>query len=178
MICDYFALFGAYYAALSFRPSHNSVYGLFEFRHAELVFASACGKKSGFVDKVRNVGSDKARGSARYYVKVYSLSYFLVFKVDFENVSSAIYVGTVDYDLPVKASGTQKSRVKYVGAVCRSDKDDSCTSFKTVHFDEKLVKSLFSFVMAAAESRSAVTSDCVDFVYEDYAGLVFARLFK
>ena len=98
--------------------------------------------------------------------------------MDLQNVAASVHVGAVDDDLAVEASGTQKRRVEYVGAVRRGDEDYARASFKAVHLDEQLVQRLLAFVVSAAEAGSAVASHRVYFVYEYYAGLIFARLLE
>lgn len=77
--------------------------------------------------------------------------------------------GTVDDHLAVEASGTQERRVENVGPVGGRNEDDALVRFESVHFDQKLVQRLFTFVVPASQTRSAVSSDRVDFVDENDA---------
>ena len=59
--------------------------------------------------------------------------------MDFEYVFASLYIGIVYRYLSVESSRTEKSRVEYVGSVCRSYYNDTVVASETVHLYKKLV---------------------------------------
>ena len=99
--------------------------------------------------------------------------------MDVQNRLAAADVGIVDRDLPVKAAGAEQGGVENVRAVGRRhDNDIAAARAEAVHLDEQLVERLFALVMAAAETRAALSADRVDLVDEDDAGGMAARRLK
>jgi hypothetical protein len=98
--------------------------------------------------------------------------------VDLEDLAAACAIGTVDDDLPVEAAGAQQRRIEDVRAVRRGDEDDVVLHLEAVHLDEQLVQRLLALVMAATETRAAVTADGVDLVHEDDARRSLLRLLE
>ena len=92
--------------------------------------------------------------------------------MDFEDLLTALDVGKVDVDLPVKTAGTKQSTVEDVGTVGRRHDDDSLVGIEAVHLDEDLVEGLFTFVVSATEACSTLTAHGIDLIDEDDAGLI------
>ena len=95
-----------------------------------------------------------------------------------QNCFSANEVGIVDGDLTVKSTGTQKRRVKDIGAVGCCHNDNAFVVTETVHFNEQLVERLLSFIVSAAKASASVTADGIDFIDENNTGRALARGFK
>ena len=90
--------------------------------------------------------------------------------MDFEDLDTSLYIRVVDRYLAVESSGSQQRRIKDVGSVGSRHAYDAVIDTETVHFNKQLVKSLLSFIMAAAPSGSSVTADRIDLVYKHYTG--------
>ena len=88
---------------------------------------------------------------------------------------TSLYVGIIYRYLAVKASRTEKRRVKNVGTVGSRHDDYPLMRAEAVHLDQQLVERLFSFVVSAAKARSTVASDSVDLIYKYYGCRSFAR---
>ena len=102
----------------------------------------------------------------------------LALRVHLEDLAAAVAVGPVDDDLPVEAARAQQRRVEDVGPVRGGDQDDVVLHLEAVHLDEQLVQRLLALVVAAAETRAAVTADGVDLVHEDDARRRLLRLLE
>src|SRR5688572_25602369 len=98
--------------------------------------------------------------------------------MDFEDRFTSLHIGTIQRDAAIKTTGAQKRRVENVRTVGRSDDDDICIGIETVHFDQHLVQGLFTLIVRTAEPRAALTSDCIDFIYEDNTRRVTLRLIE
>src|SRR5207302_7357832 len=86
-------------------------------------------------------------------------------------------VGPGNNHAPVKTAWAQQCRVENIRPVGCSNQDNAFVGFKAVHLDKQLVQCLLTLVMSAAEARSALPSDCVDFIYKDDArGVLLALL--
>ena len=102
----------------------------------------------------------------------------LAARVHLEDLAAPESVRTVDDDLAVEAAGTEERGIEDVGPVRRGDEDDVVLHLEAVHLDEELVQRLLALVVAAAETRAAVTADGVDLVHEDDAGRRLLRLLE
>src|SRR4029077_15455096 len=85
---------------------------------------------------------------------------------------------TADHNPPVEAARPQQCRIKHIRTVCSRHENDALVGFEAVHLNQQLVQSLLAFVMAAAETCAAMTSDGVNFVDEDDAGGILLALLK
>ena len=102
----------------------------------------------------------------------------LAARVDLEDLAAAEAVRAVDHDLAVEATWPEQRRIEDVGAVRGGDQDDVVLHLEAVHLDEELVQRLLALVVAAAETRAAVSTDGVDLVHEDDAGGGLLRLLE
>ncbi len=98
--------------------------------------------------------------------------------MNFEDFLSSLDVWNVDVNLSVESSGAHKSGIENIRAVGRRHNDNRTACLEAVHLDEKLVEGLFSFVVAAAQTRAALTAHCVDFIDEDNARHILLRLLE
>ena len=98
--------------------------------------------------------------------------------MNFQNCFTAAYVWAVNVDLSIKTAWTKKCWVQNVRTVCCSHNDDVCACIETVHFYQKLVQCLFSFVVTATKACATLTTNCVDFVNKDDARHVLFGLVK
>src|SRR5262245_13359252 len=98
--------------------------------------------------------------------------------MDLKNLFAAIDVRQTHGHLTVKSSGAQQGWIENVRPVRGRDDDDAILRIKSVHFDEELVKRLFSFVMASSESMAAVPPDSVDLINEDETGCILLSLLE
>ena len=96
--------------------------------------------------------------------------------MDFDNFFTTLYIRNSDYNLTVESARSEKRRVKDVRSVGCRQNNNSGVLRKAIHFNQKLVKCLFSFVVTAADSCSSFSSDRINFVDKDDARRVFLRL--
>src|SRR5260370_38862915 len=87
-------------------------------------------------------------------------------------------VRSPDGDSPSKAGRAQDRRVEPVRPVGCGDDDDSIVRLEPVHIDQKLVQRLLAFIVASAQTRTAMASDRVDLVDKDDAWRVLFPLLK
>ena len=95
-----------------------------------------------------------------------------------EDTLSPFHVWDIDDDLSVKTSRPQKCRIKYIRSIGRCQKNHTFVRLKTIHLDEECIKGLFTFIMPTTKPCPTMSSDSIDFVYEDYTGGVFLALLK
>ena len=95
-----------------------------------------------------------------------------------KNLLTAADIRQRHHHLAVKATGTQKRRVKYVRTIGGGDDDHICAGIEAVHFNEHLIECLLAFIIAAAEAGAALTADRINFVDEDDAGSILLGGFK
>ncbi|MNC31197.1 hypothetical protein D3C75_795110 [compost metagenome] len=91
---------------------------------------------------------------------------------------TAFDIRTVNRNLTVKTSRTKQRRIKNVCAVGSRDNNNAFIAAKAVHFDEQLVERLLAFVMSAAKSGAALTSDSIDFIDKDNTRCILLRILE
>ena len=159
--------------------TYDNLNGRFlDFSHCDCLLVSPCGKQCSFVKKIFEVCADKADGRIGNNSEVNVGCERFILGMNPENSLSALGVGIADSNLAVKTAGSQQSRVKDIGTVCRRNDDNSLIFLKAVHLNKELIESLLSLVMSAAHSCASVASDGVDFINEDNRRSVFLRLVK
>src|SRR5690606_14388123 len=130
---------------------------------------AACGKKSCLVHEVGQVGAGETRRAACQDKGVHVGGQRHLAHVDFQDLFAAADIGQGHDHLAVEAAWTQQGRIKDIGPVGGSNDQHALASFKAVHFDQQLVKRLFTFVVAAAQAGTTLTADGVDFIDENNA---------
>ncbi len=89
-----------------------------------------------------------------------------------------VHVRVRHHDLTVEPAGAEQGRVQHVGTVGCRDQDDALVGLEPVHLDQHLVQGLLALVVTAAQTRTAMPSDRIDFVDEDDARGVLLALFE
>src|SRR4051794_27773321 len=67
----------------------------------------------------------------------------------------------------VKTTWSEQGRVKYICPVGCSEHNDILALFKTIHFNQDLVKRLFALIVAATHTRTSAASDSIDLIDEN-----------
>src|SRR6186997_3215126 len=98
--------------------------------------------------------------------------------MDLEDFDASLLRGPADGDVPVEATGPEESGIQNVRPVRGGDDNHELILREAVHFAENLIEGLFPLVMPAAEPRSALPADGVDFVDEDDGRRVFLGDFE
>ena len=130
------------------------------------------------IGEVFKIGAGKAAGKAGDHGKIDIGTDGLIAGVNAQNRLTALDIGIIDGDMAVETAGAQQRRVQNILAVgCRHD-DDAQIGGKAVHFHQKLVEGLLSFIMTAAETGAAVTTHGIDLIDEHDAGRALFRLLK
>ena len=98
--------------------------------------------------------------------------------MNLEDLLTSGHIRSLNRDLSVESSGSENGRIQNINPVSRCHDDYSRILGKAVHFDEKLVKSLFSFIMSAAKSGSAPSGYGVYLINEYDTGAAFLGFFE
>ena len=80
--------------------------------------------------------------------------------------------------MTVESTRAQERWVENVRTVGRSKNDNSFCGLKSVHLREHLVESLFTLIVTATETSTALTANGIDFVNEDDGFAHLARLLE
>src|SRR5699024_7830862 len=78
----------------------------------------------------------------------------------------------------VETARTQDRRIQDIHPVGSRHHNDSFIDAKTVHFHQKLIQRLFSFIVTAAHTGAPSSGHRVDFIDENDTGAVTLSLFK
>ena len=138
-----------YDAALLLRSHDNFVDPFVKLMVADHGFAFACRKDRRLVQEVGKICARKTARHARDNLKVYFGRKRFVARMHLQDLFAPLYVGQVDINLSVKASGTEQCVIENVGTVGRRHNDNSLVGLEAVHLNENLVQGLFAFVVSA-----------------------------
>ena len=144
--------------------------------HFQLI--AAAGKQGGLIDQVGQVRTRKTRCTARQRSQIHRFVQRHFFRMHFQNLFAAADIGQRHHHLAVETARAQQRGIEYVRTVGRGNHNYGLIAFKTVHFHQKLVQSLFAFVVTAAQTGTALAADGIDFVNKDDARRIFLCLLE
>ena len=98
--------------------------------------------------------------------------------MNFQDLLTTANIWQANHNLTVETARTQQGWVENVRTVSRSDNDDTFVTFKTIHLNQHLVQSLFTFIVTTAQACAALAAYGVDFIDKDDARRRFLRLFE
>ena len=157
-------------AALLLRASHHLHGSFLDILHGNGLAVAACSQQSRFVDKVLKVCACKACGALCNDPERDIRGQRLLFGVDLEDLLTALDIRQAHIDLTIKAARTQQGLIQNVGTVGGRHDDDAVVGLKAVHFHQQLVQGLLAFIVAAAQTGTALTAHSIDLINEDDAG--------
>ncbi len=137
-----------------------------------------CRNDRSFIQKIFQISSGKACCRLRDLLQIHIFRKRFILGMDFQNGLSATDIRSADTDLSVKSSRTQDRMVKNIHAVCRCQDNNTFIDTKTVHFHEKLVQGLFSFIMTASHTGSTLSCNSIDLIDKNDTRMVFLCIFK
>src|SRR3989338_261130 len=166
VICRYFLFFRGKNMAFSLGTEHDFFNRLYKVHLRDRLSVVPRGKDRRFVNKVCEIGSRKTRRAFRDKAELNIFIKGVIFCVHFQNVQPVVNVRKIKNNPSVKPSRAKKRRIKNVGAVGGGHHYNGGIGLKTIHFYEYLIKGLLTLIIPSANSRSAVPSYGINFVYE------------
>ena len=133
----------------AFRAHGDFVFGVLEVFLCDHTLVRARSKQSRFVHEVGKVRAREGRRAFRNARQIDVRSQRNAFGMDPQDFLATHGIGQVNLYLAIKTTGTQQGFVEDVGAVGRSDQDDTFIGFETVHFHQQLVQRLLALLMTA-----------------------------
>ena len=159
-------------SALFLRSHDDLVDPLVQFKVPDHVFSRTSRQNRRFVEQIGKIGPGEPARHAGDHLEIDVGGQGLIAGMDLEDRLSALDVGQIDVDLPVKTSGTEQRTVQNIRTVGCRHYNDAFVGLEAVHLHEDLVERLFPFVVTAPKSRPSLTADRVDFVDKDDTGLI------
>ena len=130
-----------------------------------------------FVDDVRKLCAGGSGGHTGDGMEVHIVRRFDLLRMDLEDGFTTCEVRQLHGNTAVKAAGAGQRRVKGLRAVGRRQNDDAVVAFKAVHLGQKLVKRLFTLIVAAYLTIALFT-DGIDLIDKDDTGRFFLGLLE
>ena len=162
-----------------FLRTGNDLHGsLFNISLSNSHSAVSCSEKSSFIQEIFKISACESLSSLSDDLKINIRTQGFIFSMNFEDLLTSLNIRITDNDLSVESSRSEQSWVEDITAVGGSDNDNAFVACETVHFNEQLVKCLFTFIVTAAETGTSVTADSIDLVDENNSRGVFFSLFK
>ena len=165
-------------SALLLRSHSDFVDTLLNISHSNCWSIISSRKNCRFIEHIFNVCTSKANCDFCKCVEVYIIIDWFAFCMNFENSFSSLHIWDIDINLSIKSAWTHKCWIENVASVCCRQNNDSFVGFKPIHFNKKLVESLFSFIISATKTCASLTPYCINFINEYDARFVFLCLIK
>ena len=87
--------------------------------------------------------------------------------MDVENFCSFLDTGKTNLNLSVKATRSEKSRIKTITSVCSRKHNHRRVGLEAVHLHEQLVEGVVTLLVAATHSTATLLANSVDLVNEN-----------
>ena len=137
----------------------------------------AHGAEGGLVHQVCQVGTHRTGGGLGNLLQVNVITELNLAGVHLEGIQSALEVGAIHDDAPVKPAGTQQRLVQNLRAVGGGQAHDTLGRLEAVNFIEQLVQRLLLLGVIAVAVIPGATHG-IDFVNENDAGGNFGGLLE
>ena len=111
----------------------------------------------GFIHQIFQIGACKSGRRLGNLIQIHIITHRFALCMNIQNLPAASHIRTADTDFSVKTSRTQNGRVQNIYTVCCRHNNDSLVDTKTIHLYKQLVQCLFSFIMAAAHTRTTAS---------------------
>ena len=162
----------------TFRTHHDFVFRFLELNHRHNAFVATSSEQCRFVHQVRQVSTGETRSTTGNDCRVDIGCQWYATHVNFQDLLTTANIWQANHNLTVETARTQQGWVENVRTVSRSDNDDTFVTFKTIHLNQHLVQSLFTFIVTTAQACAALAAYGVDFIDKDDARCRFLRLFE
>ena len=136
------------------------------------------GPESGFVYDIGQFCARCAGGHAGHFIVIDGRSSSDLLGMDFQYFFTALEIREGYGHLTVETARAGEGRIQGFRTVRSCQDDDPCIFFKSVHFGQKLVQGLFSFIIAPDGSSPSLLANSIDFIDEYDAGRFFFGLFE
>ena len=173
-------------AALALRHDHalalgahqDFVFRFFEILHFHQARVAPRSHQSGFVAQICQIRTRHAGRSTRNHAGIDILRHRHFAHMHIQNLLTPANIGQRYVHLAVKTAWAQKRRIQNIGAIGGRNHDDTDIGLKTVHLHQHLVERLLTFVIATAQTGTALASDRVNLVDKDDARCVLFGVVK
>ncbi len=160
---------GVDHALPLFQAGRHTFHTFVEFLHADRRFAIAGRQERRFIDQIRQIGADEARGQAGHFSDVHRRMQLDVLHVNFENILAPADIGPIDQHMAIETARPQERGVERLGPVGGGHHDHAAVGAEAVHLDQQGIQRLLAFVVSADDARAARFSQRVELVDEDDA---------
>ena len=125
-----------------------------------------------FCDNISQIGTVEAVAHFNNALEINLAVCLHASRVNLHDLKTANLVGQRDLNLAVQTSSTQQSRVEGVGSICRHDDLGLSEVVETVQLVQQLHQCTLDLAICRCTLGEPSSTDSVDFVHEDDAGLV------
>src|SRR5438270_3218788 len=87
--------------------------------------------------------------------------------MDFQDRLATDHIGPIDDDRAIEAAGTKKGGIESFRTIGGRHDDDASIGIEAIHFHEKLIQSLFPFIVTADDIACASLTEGIQLVDED-----------
>ena len=96
----------------------------------------------------------------------------------FQDFITAFFIRQIDRNLTIKTTGAKQCGIQHIRTVGSRNNDNTVVLAHAVHFYQQLIECLFTLIIAAAHSSTALSSDCVNLVDEYDTRFCLLRFFE
>ena len=157
---------------------HHLVARLVQIGGRDVGGRAARGSDRGLVQQVLQISPGKPRCACGDLIQIDIAVQRQALDMHVQDGAARALVGQRQGHVPVKPSGAQQGRIQHIGAVGGRQHHHRLAWAEPVQFRQDLVKRLFAFIMATAQTGAAGAPDTVQFIDEDDRRCLLAGLLE
>ena len=162
----------------SLKSHQYFIFCILEIFHHHAIGVMTSGKKRRFIDKICKISTRKSRCAFCKHVEINIRRKWHFASMHFQNSFATTNIRAINHYLTIKSARTKQCRVKHIRAICCRHNDYAAILLKAIHFDKKLIKRLFALIVSAAQTGTAMTTDCVYLINKDDTWRAFLCVFE
>mmetsp|Transcript_20181 Transcript_20181/g.48070 ORF Transcript_20181/g.48070 Transcript_20181/m.48070 type:complete len:200 (-) Transcript_20181:548-1147(-) len=164
--------------AILFWPCNNSLECISNFLLAYLLQIAPGSHDCSFIHQILQISTCKSWSASCYFLIVDILPNCFTTGMNFQDLDSALDIWSVHCHLPIKPTRSKECLIQYIRPVRSCNHNDTSVAFKSIHFGEKLIDSLFSFIIAASHASASLSANSIYLINKHNARSFRLRLLK
>mmetsp|Transcript_2465 Transcript_2465/g.5107 ORF Transcript_2465/g.5107 Transcript_2465/m.5107 type:complete len:348 (+) Transcript_2465:713-1756(+) len=178
MVGNQFLLLQLRIASFLLKSHHDTVNSSINFFPSNSGLGLAGSSDGSFIHQVLKLGTRESRSTAGDGFKINIRFKGLATRVNTQDTSAALEVWQVNSHLTIKTSRSEERLIKDINSVSGCNCDDSWVSIKTIHLNQNLIDSLFTFIISTGISSTTLATNSIDLINENNTGSILPGLSK
>ena len=131
-----------------------------------------------FVDHIGKIRADRSAGRQSYRFQIHAFIHQHILGMYLKNLRTPFQIRFIHDDPAVKTARAQQRLIQYLRPVRSAQNQNSLGSIETIHFGQKLVQGLFSFLVSSPVFAVSASSDRIDLIDKYNTRRIFCSFLK